>query len=188
MLRLFVIFVLSAAAAAAIPVAYQRNPDAFHDLLGNASGDNGEVAMRPAEPAVRTLAAAQEPAPLLGRKVRIEADQRGHFVADFKLNGRRVNALVDTGATLVAINLSTARRIGLSIKGSDFIHQVSTANGKAKAALVRIDELQVGKVVVNGVDAVVMEDDALSETLIGMNFLQRLSKFTVEDGALLLVQ
>ena len=33
-----------------------------------------------------------------------------------------------------------------------------------------------------------LEDKALSATLIGMTFLQRLSKYSVEDGALLLVQ
>jgi aspartyl protease family protein len=190
MLRLFVIFLVSAAAAAAIPVAYQYDPQAFRQLLGSSSGDSAEATAQPAEqPAVRPVAAPAQPDPApLGRKVRIDADPRGHFVTDFKLNGRRVTAMIDTGATAVAINASTARRIGLAVTPADFAHRVATANGTARAAVVRIDELQVGKVIVNDIDALVLEDKALSATLIGMTFLQRLSKYSVEDGALLLVQ
>ncbi|MBL8583528.1 MAG: TIGR02281 family clan AA aspartic protease, partial [Rhizobiaceae bacterium] len=83
---------------------------------------------------------------------------------------------------------STARRIGLPIGPADFVHEVSTANGRTRAAVARIRELQLGKVVVNDVDTVVLDDAALSQTLIGMSFLSRLSKYAVEDGALLLAQ
>ena len=37
-----------------------------------------------------------------GRKTRIKMDNRGHFVTTAKMNGRRVEVLVDTGATSVA--------------------------------------------------------------------------------------
>ena len=40
--------------------------------------------------------------------VRLKADERGHYVAEFRMNGRPVKALVDTGASMVAINKSTA--------------------------------------------------------------------------------
>lgn len=187
MLRLFVIFLISAAAAAAIPVAYQSDPDAFRAFFFG-TGAGQETAGADAPTVIRSVGVEPQPPSLLGRKVRIDADQRGHFVADFKLNGRRVTAMVDTGATLVAINASTARRIGLPIGAADFVHEVSTANGSTRAAVATIRELQVGKVVVNDVEAVVLQDNALSATLIGMSFLKRLSKYTVQDGALLLVQ
>ena len=45
----------------------------------------------------------------------IDRNDRGHFVGDFRFNGRRIEALVDTGATAVALNLSTARRIGVPV-------------------------------------------------------------------------
>lgn len=189
MLRLFFIFLASAAAAAAIPVAYQHNPDVFRGLLGKSPDESTDGRGQIPEPPVSAVAVApaSDPAPL-GRKVRIDADARGHFVADFKLNGRRIPAMIDTGATAVAINASTARRIGLAVTPADFDRRVSTANGTARAALVRIDEMQIGKVIVNDIDALVLEDKALSATLVGMTFLQRLSRYSVEDGALLLVQ
>ena len=125
---------------------------------------------------------------LLGRKVRIAADPRGHFNADFKLNGRSIDAMVDTGATLVAINLSTARRIGIQLTPGDFKYTVNTANGKTRAASATIERLQIGRILVENVDAVVLDDKALDGTLIGVSFLKRLAKYQVENGALLLVQ
>jgi aspartyl protease family protein len=141
------------------------------------------------QPAMQRMAAApaeQESMP--GRKVRLPADARGHFTGEFKLNGRRVEALVDTGATLVAINRSMAKRIGIDLKPADFKYEVDTANGKARAASAMIDNLQIGRIYIEGVQALVLDDKALDGTLIGMSFLKRLDKFEVADGALVLTQ
>ncbi|TIS81763.1 MAG: TIGR02281 family clan AA aspartic protease, partial [Mesorhizobium sp.] len=123
-----------------------------------------------------------------GRKVVVAADGRGHFSSTFRLNGRQVDGMIDTGATLVAVNMSTARRIGLSLNPSDFSHEVNTANGTIKAAVVMIDRLQIGSISVDGVQAIVLDDKALGTNLIGMSFLNRLGKYQAENGTLLLVQ
>jgi aspartyl protease family protein len=187
MLRNLVILGFAAAVAVAIPMVYQSNPDAFHRLL-----TSSDAPIEEAKPA-RTVQVMAKPAPavpevLLGKKVRLAANARGHFLADFKLNGRNVAALVDTGATTIAINRTTARRIGISLKRDDFKHQVRTANGTTRAAGVVIERVQIGRILVENVQAAVLEDTALDGTLVGMSFLSRLSKFHVEDGALLLVQ
>lgn len=126
--------------------------------------------------------------PLAGRVARIDADRRGHFVASARLNGRSMNVLVDTGATLVAINESTARRIGIHLSPGDFKYRVRTANGLADAAEARIDEIEIGRVVVRNVPATVARDSSLSGTLLGMSFLNRLKKFEVDSGTLVLTQ
>ena len=118
----------------------------------------------------------------------VPADQRGHFVASFRINGRPFEAIVDTGATAVALNMGTARRAGISVNPGDFIHEVDTANGKARAALEKIPDISIGRIVLRDVQAVVLEDRALRTNLIGMTFLQRLAKYKVEGGNLLLVQ
>lgn len=133
-------------------------------------------------------AAAGGPGAPAGRKVAIDADARGHFVADFKLNGRRLTALVDTGATMVAMNRSTARRIGIALANSDFRHGVQTANGKARAAAATIGSVEIGRIFVRDVQALVLEDDALDGVLVGMSFLNRLQRFQVEDGRLAMQQ
>ncbi|MER8828697.1 TIGR02281 family clan AA aspartic protease [Mesorhizobium sp. M0938] len=187
MLRKLLILGVLAGTSTSIPIVYQSNPQILDNLLKSAVG-----ARPTAEPptdldlvAVRDRPATPQP---LGRKVVVTADARGHFTSAFKLNGRQVDGMIDTGATLVAINSSTARRIGISLNASDFRHTVNTANGAIKAAVVTIDRLQIGKITVDGVQAVVLDDKALRTNLIGLSFLQRLQKYQVENGALLLVQ
>jgi aspartyl protease family protein len=187
MLRNLILAGVVVAASVSIPILYQSNPQLFEAAVRSAvHGSEAETQQSPAPIVAASTRPAQEI--LVGRKVRLSADPTGHFLADFKLNGRSVNALVDTGATLVAINASTARRIGISLRPADFRYEVSTANGKTKAAGAIIDSLQIGRIAVDHVQAVVLEDEALSGTLIGMSFLKQLSKFQVEDGSLLLVQ
>ena len=70
----------------------------------------------------------------------------------------------------------------------DFKYTVRTANGETRAAGVTIERLQIGRILVEDVEAVVLDDKALDGTLIGVSFLKRLAKYQVENGALLLVQ
>ncbi|MER9329062.1 TIGR02281 family clan AA aspartic protease [Mesorhizobium sp. M0152] len=187
MLRKLLILGVFAGTSAAIPVVYQSNPQLVERLLKSA------VAARPEAGTQAEVALAAAPdrpvAPLAaGRKVIVAADARGHFTSAFKLNGRQIDGMIDTGATLVAINMSTARRAGLSLNPSDFNHEVSTANGTIKAAVVMIDRLQIGSITVDDVQAMVLNDKALRTNLIGMSFLKRLDKYQAESGTLLLVQ
>ena len=185
MLRKLVVLGVIAGSSASIPIVYQVNPETFGRLLRPAA-TNAPAGPERVSPTVPAAPRSQQT--LAGKKVRVRADARGHFLADFKLNGRSVEALVDTGATLVAINETTARRIGIKLTSGDFTHRVDTANGSARAASAMIGNLQIGRIYVEGVQAVVLEDKALNKTLVGMSFLSRLDKYQVEDGALLLVQ
>lgn len=187
MLRTLVVLAALAGASASIPILYQSNPQLVDALLKTTSGA-GRNAAAPTEVSLASTPDDTTPLQPLGRKVMVTADERGHFTSAFKLNGRQVDGMIDTGATLVAINSSTARRIGISLNPSDFSHDVNTANGSIKAAVVTIDRLQIGKITVNGVQAVVLDDKALSTNLIGMSFLTRLAKYEVQNGSLLLVQ
>ncbi|WP_394691258.1 TIGR02281 family clan AA aspartic protease [Hoeflea sp.] len=121
------------------------------------------------------------------RAASIPMDRSGHFSADFRVNGRNVKGLIDTGATYVALNVSTARNLGLGLVGSDFKHQVSTANGKTSAALVMLDQMTVGSITVRNVEAFVLEDRALSSTLIGMSFMSKLKSYQVKGNRLELI-
>lgn len=185
MLRNFLIVGISAGVSAAVPTLYQRNPEAFATMLSAVIGEPA-----PDRQPVSAIASPRAPATHapLGRKIELAADPRGHFTADFRLNGRPVAAMIDTGATLVAINASTARKIGISLSPDAFRYKVETANGPTKAAAAMIDNLQIGRIVVDRVQAVVLDDRALSATLIGMSFLNRLGKFEVKNGVLLMVQ
>ena len=114
----------------------------------------------------------------------LEADATGHYRGTFRLNGKAIEAMVDTGASLVAINETTARRIGVSIASLDFKYPISTANGETRAAHVRLQRVEIGTVRVENVDAFVLRDKALSGTLIGMSFLKRLGGYSAEGDRL----
>lgn len=180
MLRKLIIFGVCAGASASVPMLWDKDGAKLKALTEMAAGND--------TPASKPIAVSAAAASTAGRSVTIDADMRGHFTASFKINGRSIDAMVDTGATLVAINVSTARKAGVKVTPGDFTQQVNTANGAARAALARIDRLQIGRISVDDVPVVVLEDKALDGTLIGMSFLSRLKKYQVENGALLLVQ
>ena len=118
------------------------------------------------------------------RSAVIDADATGHFTGLFSINGRKEEGMVDTGASMVALNVSTAQRIGIDRADLDFRYAVDTANGKARAAYIRLDRIEIGPVRIENVGAMVLEDKALSGTLIGMSFLKALSSYKVEEGKL----
>jgi len=179
MLRKIIIFSVCAGTSASFPTLYQSHQETIHRLVAPFIGASA--------PEVR-LSAVQTSSLGSGRQVRLAADPTGHFSGEFRLNGQRVEGMVDTGATVVALNRSTARRIGILPAQMDFVQKVDTANGLAHAALVTIDRLQIGQISVNNVQAAVLDDSALSGTLIGMSFLNRLGKYQVENSTLLMVQ
>jgi len=117
---------------------------------------------------------------------RLRADARGHHVAEFELNNLRVQGLIDTGATTVALNETTARRAGIRLSPADFVYPVQTANGTVLGARAVIGKVRVGSVRVREVEALVLEDRALQTVLIGMSFLNRLRSFSYENGTLVL--
>jgi aspartyl protease family protein len=124
----------------------------------------------------------------LSGEVRVDADRQGHFVTQFRMNGKPVEAMVDTGATIVAISKSTARRLGISVLSRDFVYPVQTANGTTKVARAVIDSIEIGGIRVRNVEAAVIEDRSLGGTLLGMSFLNQLKSFKVENGELILTQ
>jgi aspartyl protease family protein len=132
----------------------------------------------------------QEPAPLSGpdRIVRLRAGRGGHVVTPANINGREIDVMVDTGATLVALSYDDARAAGLRVGYDDFTHSVSTANGRAKVAPVMLNKVQIGDIIVYDVPAVVSEAGAMSGTLLGMSFLGRLRKFEMSNGVLTLIE
>jgi aspartyl protease family protein len=54
---------------------------------------------------------------------------------------------------------------------------VQTANGLAYAAAVRLNQVAIGSIVLDGVDALVARPGALKESLLGISFLRRLRSY-----------
>jgi aspartyl protease family protein len=71
---------------------------------------------------------------------------------------------------------------------SDYTATVTTANGKLKAAPVRLERIEIGDITVFDVPALVLPDEALSQNLLGIAFLSKLRRYEVADGRLTLEQ
>ncbi len=123
-----------------------------------------------------------------GRTLTLDSGRDAHFEATARIDGRQVDFIVDTGATLVILRESDAARVGIRPSRGDYTATVSTANGKIKAAPANLDRIDVGGITVHDVRALVLPDEALSRNLLGMAFLSRLKRYEVANGRMVLEQ
>jgi aspartyl protease family protein len=127
-------------------------------------------------------------APSGQHKMSIESGRDGHFRVDARVDGRSVDFMVDTGASLVILRESDANRMQIFLRPADYRATVSTANGKIKAAPVRLDRIAVGDITVFDVPALVLPDEALGQNLLGVSFLSRLKRYEYAEGRMVLEQ
>lgn len=106
-----------------------------------------------------------------GSRIVLTAGTGGHFMTLGAINGRTVQFMVDTGATMIAMGAADADRMGLNYRSGQQ-GQLSTANGVVAAWKVRLDSVRIGDVEVHGVDAVVAPQ-AMPYILLGNSFLTR---------------
>ena len=110
----------------------------------------------------------------------------GEFSIAARVNLARVTFLFDTGASMVVLTATDARRAGVNVAGLVYDVPVTTANGAALAAEARLDQIAVGPILMRNVPALVARPGALEQSLLGMSFLERLKSYTVERGRLIL--
>ena len=143
----------------------------------------------PARASIASKAASTETvAQAYPRTLSIPRDARGHFQAEGRIDGQRIDFMVDTGASVIALNETSAARFGLRPSRGDYNATVTTANGTIKAARTRLAMVELGGLVVRDVDALVLPDEALSENLLGLSFLSRLKRFEYANGQMVLEQ
>jgi aspartyl protease family protein len=113
-----------------------------------------------------------------GRSLVLESDRQGHFQVEARVEGRFVDFVVDTGASLVVLRESSAALAGIRPQPRDYTATAVTANGRIKAAPATIYD----------VPAMVLPDEVLSKNLLGVSFLSRLRRYEYANGRLLLEQ
>jgi aspartyl protease family protein len=150
--------------------------------VGASSGGVRLLAVSPTQAQVdvqgerRTLAltsghAGGGAAPAGGSEIVLAAGLGGHFTTPGRINGRQVQFLVDTGASVVTLSESAATRIGLDYQRGQRI-EARTANGSVFGHLVTLDTLRVGDVEVANVQAAVLPA-SMEHVLLGNSFLSR---------------
>jgi len=106
-----------------------------------------------------------------GKQIVLTAQSGGHFHANGAINGQSVRFMVDTGATMVAMDKFEAERLGLDYKnGRRGITR--TANGDMAVYATKLASVRIGDVLVYNVDAVV-SPAPMPYILLGNSFLTR---------------
>ena len=124
----------------------------------------------------------------IGRTLVLRAAGNGHSYTQIQVNGRAVEAMIDTGASTVALPHEAAAAAGIRPLPADYTVPVGTANGTVKAARVRLRDLRLGTIRLNDVEAMVLPEGALRITLVGMSALARLSTVDIRGRTMRLVQ
>ena len=94
----------------------------------------------------------------------------GHYRAEALINNQKVDVLIDTGATGVAISQTIADKLGL--KSIDAV-RTNTANGDSVGYLVRLNSVKVGGVEAKNVSAMIAPG-LDGDVLLGMSYLGRM--------------
>jgi aspartyl protease family protein len=124
-------------------------------------------------------AATPKTLPRYGASTVLTRGMDGHFMADVRLNGQPLRMLVDSGASMIVINESQARALGIAPPPSAYTGRAMTANGEIRFAPVRIASVRIGDVERIDVPAGVMEGDSLGTPLLGQSFLAMLQEVTI---------
>ena len=119
-----------------------------------------------------------------GDTLRVPISEDGHFYVDAKLNGKTVRMLVDSGASVTTLGRVTAAKAGVEPQGM-FPVLVNTANGTTQVRRGRLKTLEVGNIAMDDLPVHLSAQEDVD--LIGMNFLSKLSRWSVEGRTLVLV-
>lgn len=101
----------------------------------------------------------------------LAGNNQGHFVTTGSINGIGVRFLVDTGATVVAMSMDEAKRLGINYQAGQKT-MTMTANGVVPSYKVKLDSVKVGEIDLTNVDGMIVPAP-MGVVLLGMSFLNR---------------
>ena len=119
-----------------------------------------------------------------GEAIELRRQDDGHYWITVDINGKPVRFMVDSGATMTAINATTAKEAGVEANGYPII--LSTANGRVAAKRANVQSLVVGPHKIENHPVVVSESFG-DVNLLGMNFLNDMQSWRVEANKMILI-
>lgn len=149
-----------------------------YGLFASRSGGEGSAA---APSAIPTPPAAR----IEGQAIRIPLAPDGHYWVEGTVNGTATRFLIDSGASVTALSVTSARAAGLNFDLNAPGVSMMTANGKIDAKRSSIGTLAIGPIRASDLDIVI--SPAFGDVnVIGMNMLSRLKSWGVQDGEMVL--
>jgi aspartyl protease family protein len=139
-------------------------------------------------PAAASRAVAPAPAaesqPMIAVETKLERMPNGHFYADGNVDGQPVRLVVDTGASMVALTVADAQRIGIPFSTNEFAVIATGASGPVRGQDVMLDRVEIGGKEVRGVRGAVVE--GLDVSLLGQTYLSRIGSVQMSGDTMTL--
>jgi aspartyl protease family protein len=115
----------------------------------------------------------------------LERESNGHFYTHAKVNDRElIHFIVDTGATVVALTVDDAQRLGIPVDPSEFTIVGEGAGGPVRGRDLMLKSVEVDGKRVENVRAVVLEGSNLS--LLGQAYLSRMGEVEMSGDYMVL--
>jgi aspartyl protease family protein len=118
--------------------------------------------------------------------VRIPISSDGQFHASIRINRQDVRFLIDTGASILTLRESDARKVGLHVTPADFTQPVNTANGQIFAAEKQVRFVEFDKIRLQDQTVFILPDDRLGTNLLGMNILSQIGRIEINSSELII--
>ena len=144
----------------------------------------GAIALSGLWPDIRN-AIAPEARMLEGGRIEVPIGNDGHYHLTAEVNGTAIRFVIDTGASSIALGPRDAERIGIDPENLAYIGEAQTANGTVETAPVNLDSVTIGDIRDESVPAVVLRAD-LEQSLMGMSYLSRFARVSIEGNRLIL--
>ena len=117
-------------------------------------------------------------------EVRLDREPNGHFYADVQINGATVHALVDTGATGIALSREDARSAGVAASIGMPNVVGDGADGDVHGEFVMLDRVTLGDTTAEHMPAMVLDSGDM--TLLGQEFLRKFDSVEIHGDTMVL--
>jgi aspartyl protease family protein len=115
----------------------------------------------------------------------LEREGNGHFYTHARINDRElIHFVVDTGASVVALTVDDARRLGIPVDPAEFAIVGEGAGGPVRGKDLMLESVEVDGKRVENVRAVVLEGSNLS--LLGQAYLSRMGEVEMSGDYMVL--
>lgn len=116
-------------------------------------------------------------------RMSFQISPNGHFYIRVMINNVPIRFLADTGASDIVLTPKAGTRLGFDLKQLSFDRIYQTANGIGRGASINLADMRIGDLRLRNVRASINEA-AMSHSLLGMSFFNRLKGYEVKGGVL----
>ena len=120
-----------------------------------------------------------------GDVIELRRQDDGHYWVQTEVNGNPVRFMIDSGATITAMNAQTAADSSVDVETNGYPMILDTANGRVAAKRGSVKKLEIGSHSI--ADHKVVVSDSFGDTnVLGMNFLDSMQGWKVEANMMVL--